>query len=453
MPFLVSHGTEATSSSGSLDGTPTPESADFVGDSANYFMTSLAPRWTYSPFQGSRSNLGSSGLSYAERGQITVAQPELIQNLLFPTSSSLQKKILAYRERFSQLLHGTQPQPLLVLTGPAFIEDSVQMKACAMWIGKRLGKHFGEFQHLELFPKNVANIYERTTKYKNLVLALRTNLSKYNSDTLGKSIMTFEMQHGIPMCRALLSDLAEICPIVGDISDTITPQYLSDLYSFGMVSSTLAESQIHRELVSGLSYGIGFGTCDSHLEFDKASILHRIELALDAMFTSSQSHQFLSVTKIGTVAVVGTVGNSDSFLVLRCELLAAEIAKILEGLYEKDHPPKVMLDVGKVSYENYEHGVAVLRELVGSHRDKILGVIIDSGSNYVPQGYAFPVTSNFDANSTNMEKLSQINRNFFQFRLQTMRRKPPTGNDFYEHLVTTDSLLEELEVMGLINAI
>lgn len=388
---------------------------------------SLAPKWIYGttlpPLNASRNNYSSaSGLCLSERGQVAVAQPELIQNFLFPTTTLLQQKIVKYRESIGNILSadiiskkGAFKNPLLVITGPSFITDANQAKACAQWVGSMNGKEFHDLPN-GILPDSILGLYHRSDRPKlnNIQLSLRTNLTKYNhgyndpSFLRGfNSIMTYEIEQGIPICRALLCELAEICPIVGETSDTITPQYFSDLFCLGIVSSKLSESQLHRELVSGVSYAVGFHTLDDTLCFDKEFYTHKITSALEAMYASSNPHQFLSVTKIGTVAVVGTIGNDETFIILliNLELDYYEIEHVIEQVYDYSKlnitRPKIMLDVGKISNEEYELKLDLLRQLLVLNTDlkyKIIGVIIDSGNNYISHRYTIDLNKPFGLN-------------------------------------------------------
>lgn len=376
-------------------------------DSVDVAPSITGPNWEYGTSSQRVASRTNSGLCSSERGHGAVALPEVIQNILYPSSEQLKQKILAYRANFSSMLSyesGEFNYPLLVVAGPSFVHDMAQIKACALWVGQLLGKQASPGC---LLPESV--IIPGNSN-QNLILALRTNLSKYNlnyddAKNSLQSIMTFEIKLGMPVCRALLSELANICPIVGETADTITPQYLSDLYCLSFVSSTLVESQLHRELASGVSYSIGFNTSDSHLPFNKSMYKHKITTALDAMYASSQPHQFLSVTKVGTVAVVGTIGNEETFLILQVnlQLYFEELKEIIDYIYS--HPrhmcktPRIMLDVGKVSNADFDAKLKIMSKLLtsSSTRYKIIGVVIDSGDNYTPRAcnsYEYFVNAN-----------------------------------------------------------
>jgi 3-deoxy-7-phosphoheptulonate synthase len=119
---------------------------------------------------------------------------------------------------------------------------------------------------------------------------------------------SFDINHGLRIARGLLLNLANMgIPSGTEFLDTISPQYIADLISWGAIGARTTESQIHRELASGLSMPVGFknGTGGS------------IQIALDAIQSSSRPHHFLSVTKQGVSAIVSTAGNESCHLILR----------------------------------------------------------------------------------------------------------------------------------------
>jgi 3-deoxy-7-phosphoheptulonate synthase len=119
---------------------------------------------------------------------------------------------------------------------------------------------------------------------------------------------SFDINQGLRVARGLLLDLANMgVPAGSEFLDTISPQYIADLITWGAIGARTTESQIHRELASGLSMPVGFknGTGGS------------IQIALDAIQSSSRQHHFLSVTKQGVSAIVSTSGNESCHLILR----------------------------------------------------------------------------------------------------------------------------------------
>lgn len=151
---------------------------------------------------------------------------------------------------------------------------------------------------------------------------------------------SFDINQGLRVARKLLIDLANIGVSSGtEFLDTISPQYIADLIAWGAIGARTTESQIHRELASGLSMPVGFknGTGGS------------IQLALDAILSASRPHHFLSVTKQGVSAIVSTAGNNSCHLILRggktgTNFDAESIAAVEAMLTEQNLPLSVMVD-------------------------------------------------------------------------------------------------------------
>jgi 3-deoxy-7-phosphoheptulonate synthase len=119
---------------------------------------------------------------------------------------------------------------------------------------------------------------------------------------------SFRINEGLRLARGLLAQIAEMgLPSATEFLDPITPQYVADLVSYGAIGARTTESQIHRELASGLSMPVGFknGTDGS------------IQVAVDACLSARASHWFPSVTKEGVVAIFQTAGNPDAHIILR----------------------------------------------------------------------------------------------------------------------------------------
>ena len=312
----------------------------------------------------SSSNDIGSGLRLSTSGQTAVALPEVIQDYLHPIDKELQTQVVQNRSRLCGLFNGDKRDNcnLLTIIGPSSIKNADTVDSCSKWI-KSLATN-----------KNINN--------NNITVAMRTNLS-HPIDHNG-SILSFEVNKGVPFCRKMLSKLAGICPLVGEIADTLSPQYFGDFFSMALVSSTLVECQLHRELASGVSYPVGFGTLDFSLTFDKSMYKHKLTSALDSMYSSSQPHRFLSITKLGTVAVVGTTGNQDTFVVIQVnlELNVEELMDIISTIY--NHPlnlggARVLLDLGVLTHSTYQEKLSIVTTLLTQARSLIMGVLIDSG--------------------------------------------------------------------------
>ncbi len=182
---------------------------------------------------------------------------------------------------------------------------------------------------------------------KDLLVIMRVYFEKPRTTVGWKGLIndpnlddSFDINQGLRIARGLLLDLANMGVAAGtEFLDTISPQYFADLITWGAIGARTTESQIHRELASGLSMPVGFknGTGGS------------IQIALDAIQSSSRPHHFLSVTKQGVSAIVSTAGNDTCHLILRggktgpnYDQAAVESAATM--LREQGLPETVMID-------------------------------------------------------------------------------------------------------------
>jgi 3-deoxy-7-phosphoheptulonate synthase len=151
---------------------------------------------------------------------------------------------------------------------------------------------------------------------------------------------TFKVNEGLALARGLLLDLAERgLPAGCEFLDTITPQYIADLVSWGAIGARTTESQVHRELASGLSVPVGF----------KNGTDGNTQIAIDAIQAAGHPHQFLSVTKQGLSAIVVTRGNPDCHVILRGSAAAPnfgaeDVARAVTSLERAKLPPRLMVD-------------------------------------------------------------------------------------------------------------
>src|SRR5690606_34080400 len=182
---------------------------------------------------------------------------------------------------------------------------------------------------------------------------------------------------GLRTARELLIDVNALgLPAGCEFLDMITPQYIADLVSWGAIGARTTESQVHRELSSGLSCPVGFknGTCGD------------TKIALDAIMAASQPHHFLSVTKGCHSAIVSTAGNNDCHLILRGGKApnydAASVDASCQSLTKAGLRPRVMIDSSHAnSSKDYKNQPLVLEDVatqmeVGDER--IFGVMVES---------------------------------------------------------------------------
>lgn len=189
---------------------------------------------------------------------------------------------------------------------------------------------------------------------------------------------SFDINHGLRIARGLLLDLANMgIPAGTEFLDTISPQYIADLIAWGAIGARTTESQIHRELASGLSMPVGFknGTGGS------------IQIALDAIQSSSRPHHFLSVTKQGVSAIVSTAGNESCHLILRGgkngpNYDSASIADAASLLREQNLAESVMIDCSHGNslkdYRNQPLVAKSIAEQIAAGSKVITSVMIES---------------------------------------------------------------------------
>jgi 3-deoxy-7-phosphoheptulonate synthase len=151
---------------------------------------------------------------------------------------------------------------------------------------------------------------------------------------------SFAINHGLRKARRLLLDLGNMgVPVGTEFLDTITPQFTADLISWGAIGARTTESQVHRELASGLSMPVGF----------KNGTEGNVQIAIDALRAARRPHHFLSVTKQGIAAIVATAGNESCHVVLRGSNAGSNydqetVDKVSQTLREANLPYRVMID-------------------------------------------------------------------------------------------------------------
>jgi 3-deoxy-7-phosphoheptulonate synthase len=188
---------------------------------------------------------------------------------------------------------------------------------------------------------------------------------------------SFQLNDGLRLGRKLLLDLNDLgLPTAGEFLDMITPQYMADFMCWGAIGARTTESQVHRELASGLSCPVGF----------KNGTDGTIKIAIDAIGSAAASHHFLSVTKFGHAAIVETTGNSDCHIILRggrtTNFDAKSVYDVTEQLTSADLNTKVMIDFSHAnSNKKFENQMLVSTDVSGQisqGNDNIFGVMVES---------------------------------------------------------------------------
>jgi 3-deoxy-7-phosphoheptulonate synthase len=208
-----------------------------------------------------------------------------------PATDEIARSISDHRREIQAILRGDDHR-LLVVVGPCSIHDV----AAAQEYATRLTPLAGELSgRLKIVMRVYFEKPRTTVGWKGLI----------NDPDLDGS---FKINRGLHAARGLLIHVARLGLAAGcEFLDTITPQFIADLVSWGAIGARTTESQVHRELASGLSCPVGF----------KNSTDGRVGIAIDAIRAAAIGHHFLSVTKQGMVAIVETTGNPDCHVILR----------------------------------------------------------------------------------------------------------------------------------------
>ncbi|MBT3346928.1 MAG: 3-deoxy-7-phosphoheptulonate synthase [Thiotrichales bacterium] len=189
---------------------------------------------------------------------------------------------------------------------------------------------------------------------------------------------SFNINKGVCLARELLVEInSQGIPAATEFLDLITPQYIADLISWGAIGARTTESQVHRELASGLSCPVGF----------KNGTDGKLQIAIDGISAASQSHHFLSVTKQGHSAIFSTGGNEDCHVILRGgdkrpNYDAESVQDAITSLTESDQNSHLMVDLSHAnSRKDYQRQVEVNADVahqIGHGNKNIIGVMIES---------------------------------------------------------------------------
>ncbi|MGV3490790.1 MAG: 3-deoxy-7-phosphoheptulonate synthase [Devosia sp.] len=209
----------------------------------------------------------------------------------FPRTDAATRTVLASRHAIHNILHGADDR-LVVVVGPCSIHDP----AAAIDYAKRLQPLRDKLgDRLEIVMRVYFEKPRTTVGWKGLI----------NDPDLDGS---FKIDNGIRVARSLLLEIANLgLPAGCEFLDMTTPQFFADLVAWGAIGARTTESQVHRELASGLSCPVGF----------KNGTDGNVRIALDAVKSASQPHHFLAVTKDGRSAIASTTGNDDCHIILR----------------------------------------------------------------------------------------------------------------------------------------
>jgi 3-deoxy-7-phosphoheptulonate synthase len=308
------------------------------------------------------SSLEKTSLTDDERIENVVPLPPP-ENLIrfFPIQGTPVEALIAdTRRKLREILQGKSDR-LLVVIGPCSIHDPAAAIAYAEKLVLEKKKHAGE---LEVLMRVYFEKPRTTVGWKGLI----------NDPYMNGS---FRINEGLRIARDLLVRINQAgVPAGCEFLDVISPQYIGDLVSWGAIGARTTESQVHRELASGLSAPVGF----------KNGTDGNVRIAVDALLAARQKHHFLSVHKSGQVAIVETRGNDDCHIILRGGKTpnydAASVQAACEELKKAKLPERLMIDCSHAnSSKQYQRQVDVTRDIAGQMRGgerRIVGVMVES---------------------------------------------------------------------------
>ncbi|PLB41559.1 3-deoxy-7-phosphoheptulonate synthase [Aspergillus candidus] len=300
------------------------------------------------------------------KGYNPLTPPNLLQHEIALSDKAKQTVIDARAEAVA-VVQGTDTDKrrLLVVIGPCSIHDpAMALDYCDRLLALK-EKHKDE---LLIVMRSYLEKPRTTVGWKGLI----------NDPDIDNS---FNINKGLRTSRQLFVDLTNKgMPLASEMLDTISPQFLADCLSVGAVGARTTESQVHRELASGLSFPVGF----------KNGTDGTLDVAVDAIGSVKHPHHFLSVTKPGVVAIIGTVGNPDCFVILRggkkgTNFDAQSIQESKAKLQAQGLPARLMVDCShgnsQKNHKNQPKVAAVLAEQIAAGEDAIMGVMIESNIN------------------------------------------------------------------------
>jgi len=278
----------------------------------------------------------------------------------FPSTENASKSVFEGREAIHNIFNG-QDDRLLVVIGPCSIHDP----KAALEYGERLVKLRAKYKNsLEIVMRVYFEKPRTTVGWKGLI----------NDPYMDNS---FKLNDGLRIGRKLLLDLNELgLPTAGEFLDMITPQYMADFMCWGAIGARTTESQVHRELASGLSCPVGF----------KNGTDGTIKVAIDAIGSASAPHHFLSVTKFGHSAIVETTGNKDCHIILRggktTNYDEGSVKTVSEQLDNVGLNNKIMIDFSHAnSSKKFENQMLVSNDVskqIAQGNLGIFGVMVES---------------------------------------------------------------------------
>ena len=275
-------------------------------------------------------------------------------------SESSTKLIFDTRTAIHDILNGKDDR-LLVIIGPCSIHDPDAAREYA--------------ERLKVVRQSLS---------EDLLIVMRVYFEKPRTTVGWKGLIndpnldeSYEINKGLHLARCLLADLNDMdIPAATEFLDLITPQYIADLISWGAIGARTTESQVHRELASGLSSPVGF----------KNGTDGGLQVAIDAIGAASRPHNFLSLTKEGYSAIFATTGNDDCHIILRGgkepNYDAEHVETAVKELAAANVQTRLMVDCSHAnSQKDHQRQIEVadvIAKQISLGNDNLMGVMIES---------------------------------------------------------------------------
>ncbi|KAJ6468988.1 hypothetical protein C8R47DRAFT_1150816 [Mycena vitilis] len=295
-------------------------------------------------------------------GYDPLVQPALLRHEIVSTANA-QKTIASARYNAARIVAGHDDR-VLVIVGPCSIHSPEQALEYASLLKSKL------------------------PEWSNLLIVMRAYFGKPRTTVGWKGLIndpdingSFKINKGLRIARQLLCDITDSgIPVGSELLDTISPQYLADLTSWGAIGARTTESQLHRELASGVSFPIGFknGTDGS------------VSVAIDAMFSAGSPHAFMGVTEQGLASIVKTRGNQDTHVILRGgtkgpNYASEHVKEAAKAINKKKEWASIMVDCShgnsQKNHKNQPLVIDSICEQLAAGERNITGVMVESNIN------------------------------------------------------------------------
>ncbi|MDE1155636.1 MAG: 3-deoxy-7-phosphoheptulonate synthase [Acidobacteriaceae bacterium] len=278
-----------------------------------------------------------------------------------PVTDTASDTVFEARRQITEILNGKDDR-LIAVVGPCSIHDTAAAREYAALLKGALAKHA---EDLMIVMRVYFEKPRTTLGWKGLIN------DPYFDDS-------FRISDGLRIARHLLLDLAEMgVPAGTEFLDMISPQYVSDLVSWGAIGARTTESQVHRQLASGLSCPVGF----------KNGTSGNTQIAAEAILSATHPHTFLGSSETGQSAILFTSGNPDCHMILRggrqtTNFDATAVAATVSQMEKTGVPPRIMIDCSHAnSGKDYRKQGEVCRnvaEQVAGGDRHILGAMLES---------------------------------------------------------------------------